>query len=287
MPRKNGRPPGFRIWSDDFLTHIHLNDEPTLTVGARAILWAVASRQKPPGSLPDDQDQLRQWARVTADQWAEIWPRLRDSWRFDRRRNRYMIRRIVADARYRERISAQRKETTLLQWERRKGKKGKKMDARASAVEEHRSESRPNPGPVLVPSSPRNEELSSPNPSPEIPPPAGFFASLSEDQSRGLKAVLTRIERKHPKHFQRLEAYIVLYVSESGAPFEVVIHALQSIADHEVDNPIPYFKKICNVETPNFWERKNTAGHEAIKAQGPVSIGMLLAQAAQHTQVEL
>jgi hypothetical protein len=115
-----------------------------------------------------------------------------------------------------------------------------------------------------------------PEPPPKPPPSAsGSFFDRSPDEIRGLRAILRRLQRKYPKDWPRIEAHFRIYAG-INPPWEVAIKALQSLADHDADNPVAYFKKIVRVEEPNFWERKNMAEGEAHKGQRPVSIAEIV-----------
>jgi len=258
--RDNHQPAGWRMWADDFLTHIFTTDEPTLTVGARAILWAMASKDpRRPGTLPNDPEQLRKWARVTPKQWTDIWPRLQRSWKFDRRSKRWIVRRIQADSRRRRRHSEQRSKATSKQWRRRNNGDGKKIDARAETgvVQVHES-----PPPSLPPPLSRSRERPPPKPSPGEPPSAGFFASLSEEQTDAWRKLRERLKEKLGKdNFRRLGGAVNAYLA-ANPPYEVAMQALESVLKaKDMRTPAGLFCSIVKIQEPNYHEQRHIEEH--------------------------
>lgn len=70
MP-KLGHPPAFLLYPDDFSSDGKVEAMTTEQVGAYFLLLCKSWREKPPGSIPNDDAVLARWARLTPDRWAE------------------------------------------------------------------------------------------------------------------------------------------------------------------------------------------------------------------------
>jgi len=267
--------PGFRVWSNDYLIFAARTQESTLTAGARFLLWVHSSKQNPPGTLPNDPEQLRQWAKLTPKQWASTWPRLQESWKYDRRWKRWRVERIAADSRYRRDISARRSKTGADVWRRRNNGDGKEIDARAETDAEQlgskpeggaRSRSRPRSrSPSRSRTRPRSRSPGSPT---GEPPAAGFFASLSPAQKTGWGALTQRVEARFPtEQLDRLKGAILAYVA-TGPPYEVLAQALQDVLHaKDVQNPAGLFCHIVKIHEPNYYEQRHIEEHERRKQE--------------------
>lgn len=71
MPRDT-RPPAFLFYPDDFSSDGKVEAMTTEEVGAYMLLLCKAWREEPPGSLPNDDDVLARWARLSSSVWAEV-----------------------------------------------------------------------------------------------------------------------------------------------------------------------------------------------------------------------
>lgn len=68
------RPPFFAFYPADFANDFHVEAMSTLQVGAYLLLLCKAWQAEPPASLPNDDQVLARFARVTPEVWAEIKP---------------------------------------------------------------------------------------------------------------------------------------------------------------------------------------------------------------------
>lgn len=76
--------PYFPFYVDDFVSDGNVEAMTTLEVGAYTLLLCKAWKEKPRGTLPDDDVVLARWARVTPDQWREVRPRVLACFRLGR-----------------------------------------------------------------------------------------------------------------------------------------------------------------------------------------------------------
>lgn len=70
MPR-DGHPPYFPFYPDDFASDGDVEAMSTAQVGAYMLLLCKAWREEPVGSVPDDDRRLARWARMTPEEWSE------------------------------------------------------------------------------------------------------------------------------------------------------------------------------------------------------------------------
>lgn len=105
------------LWIDDAEAHLFRSKEPTLAWGARVVLWMRSTREDPPGSLPADETILAEWARLTPEEWASVRGYILPSWKLDRRRQRYLIRRVREAMRQRCDTSEQNRTNAKRRWE--------------------------------------------------------------------------------------------------------------------------------------------------------------------------
>lgn len=70
MPR-DGHPPYFPFYPDDFASDGDVEAMSTAQVGAYILLLCKAWREEPVGSVPDDDRRLARWARMTPEEWSE------------------------------------------------------------------------------------------------------------------------------------------------------------------------------------------------------------------------
>lgn len=70
MPR-DGHPPYFPFYPDDFASDGDVEAMSTAQVGAYILLLCKAWREDPVGSVPDDDRCLARWARMTPVEWSE------------------------------------------------------------------------------------------------------------------------------------------------------------------------------------------------------------------------
>jgi len=69
-----GKPPYFPFFPADFASDGVVESMPTEGVGAYILLLCKAWSQSPAGTIPDDDDVLARWARLTPQRWAELRP---------------------------------------------------------------------------------------------------------------------------------------------------------------------------------------------------------------------
>lgn len=73
MPR-DGHPPYFPFYPDDFASDGDVEAMSIAQVGAYMLLLCKAWREDPVGSVPDDDRRLARWARMTPEEWSEAKP---------------------------------------------------------------------------------------------------------------------------------------------------------------------------------------------------------------------
>lgn len=73
MPRDE-RPPAFLFYPDDFASDGVVEAMCTEGVGAYTLLLCKSWREEQPGTLPNDDNVLARWARLTPDRWSEVKP---------------------------------------------------------------------------------------------------------------------------------------------------------------------------------------------------------------------
>ena len=73
---RDGRPPWFPFYPEDFCSDSIVELMSTEAVGAFILLLCKAWRQTPAGSLPDDDSILSRWSRLSADRWIAIRPQV-------------------------------------------------------------------------------------------------------------------------------------------------------------------------------------------------------------------
>lgn len=71
MPNAD-HPPAFQFYPQDFAADSKVEAMSTEAVGAYILLLCKAWREEPPGSLPDDDDVLARWSRMSLARWIEL-----------------------------------------------------------------------------------------------------------------------------------------------------------------------------------------------------------------------
>lgn len=79
MPR-DGRPPYFPFYPDDFVSDGDVEAMRTEEVGAYILLLCKAWREDPPCSIPNDDRLLAKWSRLTDQAWLEARPAVLACW---------------------------------------------------------------------------------------------------------------------------------------------------------------------------------------------------------------
>lgn len=98
-PRKKESRPGIQylaFWPDDFFTNLQLHPETTEATGAWARLCFTAARLSRPGYLPNDDTLLAQWSGLDPEGWQRVKKSVLEHWKYDKKQDRYVIRRIRA-----------------------------------------------------------------------------------------------------------------------------------------------------------------------------------------------
>lgn len=82
------RSPSFRVYASDFLGSPTVQLMDAAEVGAYWLLLLTAWEQERHGYLPNDQDKLRRWSRLSREQWSQSselilsrFPVVEDGWR--------------------------------------------------------------------------------------------------------------------------------------------------------------------------------------------------------------
>jgi len=188
--------PYLPLWIDDLLSHIRRTGEPTIATGARVILWCIAYYQRPVGTLPMDDVRLARWAGCSADEWTVIKPFLIDSWGMDRRKTRYVIRRVRDEVIRRARLVQSRSDAAKTRWAKRIDPHIDKPDANAYA---NALQVQCSPSPSLSPSSPASSKPS--KRTPIAPASGGDFTSFWKAYPRKVGKAKAKIawERAKPE----------------------------------------------------------------------------------------
>lgn len=91
MPKQD-KPPYFPFYPDDFACDGDVEAMSTEEVGCYILLLCKAWRERVPCSIPDDDEKLARWCRVTPEAWARCKNRVLAPW--EKRGDRYHQRRL-------------------------------------------------------------------------------------------------------------------------------------------------------------------------------------------------
>lgn len=96
MPRE-GRPPYFPFYVNDFVADRDVEAMTTEAVGAYLLLLCKAWFEEPAGTIPNDDVILARWARLTDDRWSGCKSQVLAAFRLDKDGGRYRQKRLALE----------------------------------------------------------------------------------------------------------------------------------------------------------------------------------------------
>lgn len=253
------------LFPDDTLASIMRSGDNSQTFGAKVILWCVSASQKPVGTLPDDNAQLRRWTKLSKRRWASIKDRVTGGWQLVD--GRWVIRRVVEAAEKRRKKCEQAADAARTRY--------------ASASDEQC---------VRIHSAVRPHCPPSPSPSPSPTPtkkslPEGSRSRYTPEHLEVLGEKIQALQQRYPRWWPKLAGYC-RYLMRETPPLDVVCKALDSTLAHGANDPCAYIAKILRVEVPNFHEAAAISRHHELEpaeeprgSGNPVDLGTIIAQA--------
>ena len=155
--------PFMRYYVRDFEHDEHVSVMSALAVGAYHLLLWKAWHQSPPGTLPNDDAILAQWARLTPDEWARVRPEVDPCFKLSRGAagTRLVQKRMVREY---QAISTDRKQKSAAGRKAIRARWGTKKELHTDALRSN------NDGNTNT--EPDTDKNHHPNPPPPQPPPA-------------------------------------------------------------------------------------------------------------------
>ena len=245
----------FPVYPDDALAAIYRTGETTEETGARFRLWCVSCRERWPGTLPDDDDKLAEWAGLDLATWKRIKPVLTASWQRNKTKTRWVIRRIRQQMLSLAERRSQAGRAAAKRW---KGESKAHATALPGALlRPHTQSALPNDAipSQAIPSHTKQEKKANQS----LPEGPRYAPSEAEQIAERLGA----LRQKYPRWWTTLDSMFRHWL-RTGPPLEVVCRALDQCIKHDAKDPPAYIAKILRVETPNWHESQAIAAHREL-----------------------